>query len=101
MGLLILAVVFHEMPAERMTERERVVVHFSFSPQEEMGTHMARVRLSDPGVKQRLQDRLAAGVSKEAIARELGISKVTLYAWLSQLEEEMRAAVTTRRVDLR
>jgi transposase-like protein len=46
-----------------------------------------------------LQDRLAAGVSKEAIARELGISKVTLYAWLSQLEEEMRAAVTTRRVD--
>jgi transposase-like protein len=60
---------------------------------------MARVRLSDPGVKQRLQDALAGGVAKEAIARELGISKVTLYAWISQLEDEMRAAVKERKVD--
>jgi transposase-like protein len=60
---------------------------------------MPRLRLSDPGVKERLQDRLAAGAPKEAIARELGISKVTLYAWIGQLEEDMQRAVAARQVD--
>jgi transposase-like protein len=60
---------------------------------------MARLRLSDPGVKERIQDRLAAGVSKEALARELGVSKVTLYAWLETLQEELQRGVATRKVE--
>lgn len=46
-----------------------------------------------------MQDRLAAGASKEAIARELGMSKVTLYAWLEQLQSEMQRTVATRKID--
>ena len=60
---------------------------------------MARLRLSDPGVKERIQDRLAAGDSKEALARELGVSKVTLYAWLETLQEELQRGVATRKVE--
>jgi hypothetical protein len=34
-------------------------------------------------MKEHLQDLLVADTPKEANARELGISKQTLYAWLS------------------
>ncbi len=58
---------------------------------------MAKIRLSDRGVKERLQELLARQVPKEHIARELGISKQTLYAWLQLVEREMQAAVVARK----
>jgi len=58
---------------------------------------MARMRLSDPGVKERLQDLLAADTPIEHIAREWGLSKVTVYAWIKQMEAEMQTAVAARK----
>jgi transposase-like protein len=60
---------------------------------------MARVRLSDPGVKERLQDLLAAGTSKDTIAQQMGVSRQTLYAWLAELGEQMQTVVASRKVD--
>ncbi len=58
---------------------------------------MGRIRLSDPGVKERLQEMVAADTPKEHIARTLDISKQTLYTWLAQMESEMQAAVAARK----
>ncbi len=58
---------------------------------------MSRMRLSDPGVKERLQDLLAADTPIEHIAREWGLSKVTVYAWIKQMETEMQTAVAARK----
>ncbi len=60
---------------------------------------MPRLRLSDPGVKGRLQNMQAAGLSKEAMASELGISRQTLYAWLDQVAQEMQGAVVAGKAD--
>jgi hypothetical protein len=50
-------------------------------------------------MKERLQDLLAADTPKEAIARELGISKQTLYDWLAELGAQMQSVVASRKVD--
>jgi transposase-like protein len=60
---------------------------------------MVRMRLSDPGVKERLQDLLAAGTPKDTIAQQMGVSRQTLYTWLSELGEEMQTVVAGRKVD--
>jgi len=60
---------------------------------------MPRLRLSDPGVKGRIQNMQAAGLSKEAMASELGITRQTLYAWLEQMSGEMQAAVVAGKAD--
>ncbi len=60
---------------------------------------MSRLRLTDPDVKQRLQNMQAAGMSKETIAADLGIARQTLYAWLEQISGEMQAAVVAGKAD--
>jgi len=60
---------------------------------------MPRLRLSDPGVKQRIQNMQAAGMSKEGIASDLGITRQTLYAWLDQVGGEMQSAVVAGKAD--
>ena len=56
------------------------------------------MRLSDPGVKERLQELLAAGTPKDT-AQQMGVSRQTLYTWLSELGQEMQTVVASRKVD--
>jgi DNA invertase Pin-like site-specific DNA recombinase len=45
--------------------------------------HRGRVKVLDHGTVAAVKERLAAGVSKAKVAREFGISRPTLYAYLS------------------
>ena len=63
------------------------------------GGPLAQIRPSDPGVKERLQDLLAAKGPKEAIAEQMGISRRMLYACRAEMGEQMQSAVAMRKVD--